>query len=269
MGTRTLNREGRARLASYLRDGGRVFLTLGPDVDVPSLSEAVGLPLRLAPEPVVASGDDAVIVAADSRHPVLRRLAGPGAAIGRVSIEQYRHVLDESGWNVLARFAGGALAVGERQVGRGTLLLFASDLDNRWNRFPVQPTFAPFMVEASRYLTRDALSASAFVLPTVPPGVPAEPGVHRVPAEDGRPERTVVVNVNPAESDPAVTTAEAFVATVARVENPRGAPAVEEARAKEAQQRLWQIGLLVMLAVLVVESLVGRVAGAGRALNPG
>ena len=52
-------RAGRAGLASYLRDGGRVFLSLGPDVDVPTLSDVLGLAVRLAPEPVVAAGDEA------------------------------------------------------------------------------------------------------------------------------------------------------------------------------------------------------------------
>lgn len=268
LGTRTLDRAGRARLASYLRDGGRVFLTLGPDVDLPSLGEVLGVAVRLAPEVVAATGDEATLVAADSRHPVLRRLTGPASSLGRVSIEQYRRVLDEAGWSVLARFAGGALALGERQVGRGTLLVFASDLDNRWNRFPVQPSFAPFLVETARYLTRDAVSTSAFVLPSVPPGVPPVPGAHQVAAEGERAARTVVVNVDPAESDPAVTTVAAFTAGVSRVADTRDAPAIEEARAQEAQQRLWQIGLLVMLAVLVVESLVGRVAPTGRSAEP-
>jgi hypothetical protein len=107
------------------------------------------------------------------------------------------------------------------------------------------------------------------VLPVVPAGVPPVPGAHQIAAEGGRAARTVVVNVNPAESDPAVTTALAFTAAVSRVEDRRDAPAIEEARAQEAQQRLWQIGLLVMLAVLVVESLVGRVARAGRSAEPG
>ena len=268
LGTRTLDRAGRARVATYLRDGGRVFLTLGPDVDLPSLAEVLGVAVRLAPEPVVASGDDATIVAADSRHPVLRRLAGPASSLGRVSIEQHRRVLDDAGWSVLARLGGGALALGERQVGRGTLLLFASDLDNRWNRFPVQPSFAPFLVETARYLTRDGVSTSAFVLPSVPPGVPPVPGAHKIAAEGERAARTVVVNVYPAESDPAVTTAAAFTAAVSHVENTRGAPAIEEARAQEARQQLWQIGLLVMLGVLVIESLVGRVARSGRRVEP-
>ncbi len=268
VGTRTLDRAGRARLASYLRDGGRVFLSLGPDVDLASLTDALGLAVRLAPEPVTAAGDEAAIVAADSRHPVLRRLAGPASSLGRVSIEQYRRVLDESGWTVLARFVGGALALGEREVGRGTLLVFASDLDNRWNRFPVQPSFAPFMVETAGYLTRGAVTASAFVLPDVPPGVPALPGPHLVAAAEGRAERTVVVNVNPAESDPAAMSADAFTASLTRVATSRGSPTNEEVRAQEARQRLWQLGLIVMLAVLVVESLVGRVTRAARGPEP-
>ena len=268
VGTRTLDRGGRARLASYLREGGRVLLSLGPDVDLPSLPDVLGVAVRLAPEPVVAAGDEAAIVAADNRHPVLRRLAGPASSPGRVSVEQYRRILDESSWTVLARFVGGALALVEREVGRGTLLVFASDLDNRWNRFPVQPSFAPFIVETARYLTRNTVTASAFVLPSVPPGVPALPGPHVVAAAEGRAERTVVVNVNPAESDPAAMSAEAFIASLTRVDNPRGAPPVEEARAQEAQQRLWQLGLVAMLGVLVVESLVGRVTRAGRGPEP-
>ena len=54
LGTRTLTRATRASIASYLSSGGRVWLSLGPDVDVPTLSEVLGLPLRLAPDPVHA-----------------------------------------------------------------------------------------------------------------------------------------------------------------------------------------------------------------------
>jgi hypothetical protein len=32
----------------------------------------------------------------------------------------------------------------------------------------------------------------------------------------------------------------------------------DDARTREEQQRLWQLGLLVMLGVLVIESVVGR-----------
>lgn len=258
VGTRTLDRQGRAELAAYLTNGGRVFLSLGPDIDVPSLTEVLGVAVRLAPDPVDATGQEAAIVPADRRHPVLRQLTGPASSLGRLPIERYRRVLDESGWEVLARFAGGALALAERPVGRGVLMVFASDLDNRWNRFPLEPSFAPFMVEAGRYLTGDAQMASTFTLPDVPPGVPATAGVHDVPGADGRPSRMVVVNVSPKESDPTALSPEAFAALVPRTGVLPPAPEGEAARTQEEAQRLWQLGLLAMLAVLVVEGVVGR-----------
>ena len=269
LGTRTLDRQGRERLAAYVRDGGHVLLALGPDVDLPTLADTIGVPLRVAPDPASASPDDGAIVVSDPRHPVWRQLVGARSALGRVLIEQYRRVLDESAWTVLARFAGGAVALAERRVGAGTVLLFASDLDNRWNRFPLEPGFAPFVLDTIRYLTRDSQYATAFVLPAVPPGVPPTPGPHDLPAANGNPAATVVVNVDPAESDGAVTSAEAFLAHVQTGE-PVRAPLVDErARTKEEQQRWWQRGLALLLAVLVVEGLLGRTAWPRRSAESG
>ena len=259
IGTRTLDRRGRERLSSYLRDGGRVLLSLGPDIDVPTLGEALGVNVRLRPDPVTPGPDDGAIITSDRRHPVWRQLAGSRSALGRLPIERYRQVLDDAGWEVLARFAGGAVAFAERDVAQGTVLLFASDLDNRWNRFPLEPGFAPFIAETAQYLTRDARTASAFVLPDVPAAVPATPGAHTRPAAAGQPASAVVVNIDPAESDPTAGTAEVFashVRTTGRADAPR---LTDEARAREEQQRLWQFGLVAMLAMLVAESLVGRV----------
>ncbi|MBP7779627.1 MAG: BatA domain-containing protein [Acidobacteria bacterium] len=260
VGTRTLDRRGRERLVAYLRDGGRVLLSLGPDVDVPTLGDALGVAIRLLPDPVVPPPDEAAIIPSDRRHPVWRQLAGSRSALGRLPIDRYRQVLDDTEWDVLARFAGGAVAFAERHVSRGTLLLFASDLDNRWNRFPLEPGFAPFIAEIAQYLTRDARTTTAFVLPDVPTAVPAVPGAHARAAGPGRPAATVVVNIDPAESDPTPGTAEAFTSRVQTAANVASARPTDEARTREAAQRLWQIGLVAMLAILVIESLVGRVS---------
>ncbi|MGD9903150.1 MAG: BatA domain-containing protein [Vicinamibacterales bacterium] len=267
VGTRTLDRARRAVVARYLADGGRVWLSLGPDVDVPTLAELVGVPIRLAPEPVTASGEEAALVPADRRHPMLRRLTGTAPALGRLPIERYRRVLDEAGWDVLARFAGGSMALAERRVGDGVLVLFTSDLDNRWNRFPLEPSFAPFVVETARYLTGDATARAVFTLPDVPAGVPAAPGGHVWQTPAGA--RSVVVNVDPAESDPAAMDAETFLARVPRVAASPAARAAADARVQEDAQRLWQIGLLVMLAVLALESLLGRGRRAAQPRSPG
>lgn len=263
VGTRTLSRAARASIASYLAGGGRVWLSLGPDVDVPTLAEVIGVPLRLAPDPVQASAEEGALVPADRRHPMLRRLTGTASSLSRLPIAQYRRVLDDASWDVLARFAGGSLALAERPVGEGRLVLFTSDLDNRWNRFPLEPVFAPFVVETARYLTGGARARAVFTLPDVPDGVPAVPGAHPWPG--GASGQLAVVNVNPAESDPATLTAEGFLARVPRTAVPPVARDVEEARVQENTQRLWQIGLLAMLAVLAAESLVGR---ARRAVRP-
>ena len=256
-------RPGAAWLA-ISREGGRVWLSLGPDVDVPTLVDVLGVPVRLAPEPVEAAGDEAALVPADRRHPMLRRLAGSASALSRLPIERYRRVLDEQGWDVLARFAGGSVALAEREVGTGTLVLFTSDLDNRWNRFPLEPSFAPFVVETARYLTGANRSrVGLHRCPMCPTGYPPSPGAHTLTT--GAAPRTVVVNVNPAESDPAPMTAEAFLARVPRTGEGAGARRCGRGPRAGRAQRLWQIGLLVMLAVLVGGERARTRAGAGPA----
>ncbi len=122
----------------------------GPTSTCPTLGDALGVAIRLLPDPVVPPPDEAAIIPSDRRHPVWRQLAGSRSALGRLPIDRYRQVLDDTDWDVLARFAGGAVAFAERHVAQGTLLLFASDLDNRWNRFPLEPGFAPFIAETAQ-----------------------------------------------------------------------------------------------------------------------
>lgn len=258
VGTRTLDRRGRARLAQFLADGGHVFLSLGPDIDVPTLNEALGVSIRVAPDPLIFGGEPTAIVASDRRHPVWRQLAGTRSGLGRVVVERARPILDTDAWTVLATFEGGTPALAERTVGKGALLVFTSDFDNRWNRFPVDPAFAPFVVESARYLARGARGRASYVLPDVPPGVPAEPGRYDVAAAPGQPAAPVVVNVDPSESDPSAVSAEVFAGHVRQVTTESPAGADDDARTREEQQRLWQIGLAVMLGVLAIEGLLGR-----------
>ena len=55
---------------------------------------------------------------------------------------------------MLARFSGGDPALTEQAVGEGRLMIYTSDLDNQWSRFPLNPAFVPFAVETARYLSR-------------------------------------------------------------------------------------------------------------------
>ena len=226
LGTRTLDRTGRDMINSYLARGGHLFVTLGPDVDVGTLSTLLGAPLSIADAPVRAPG--ATMVATDSRHPIFRPFLNPAGALGDVQVEQYRRLNDQPARVVLARFSGGDAALTEESVGEGRLMIYMSDLDNEWSRFPLNPAFVPFAVEATRYLARHA----------------------------GESGSTTAVELR--ESNPAATTVEEFTNAIERTNRANQLEAKNAAREVEDRQRWWQIGLLVMLVALAGEAIIGR-----------
>jgi hypothetical protein len=226
LGTRTLDRDGRALIRSYLAGGGQVILAMGPDVDPGTLSDVLGVAVEVAGDPVKAPG--AMLIATDARHPIFRPFLSPSGALGDVQVEQHRRLNEEAGRTVLARFTGGDAALTEQTVGEGRLLVFTSDLDNQWNRFPLSPAFVPFAVETARYLTR------------------------------GQQLRAVDTTIDVRESNPAASTAEEFRNAIERTGRSALHTSRNTARDIEERQRWWQVGLTVLLVALVGESLVGR-----------
>ena len=254
LGTSTLERAGRDRIARFLTGGGRGLLTLGPDVDLATLTGTVGVAVPAAPDPIEAATRSTTLVAVDTRHPVFRPFNSPTSALGDVYVERYRRLNVEGApaSTVLARFSGGGDALAEIAVGTGRLLVFASDLDNRWNRFPLNPAFVPWAVETARYLSQGREQRQEFTLPHVPTGIPLQAGVHSIA------KRLVAVNPDVRESNPARTTPEEFVRAIARSGEVAEARAALAAREQEDRQRLWQYGLLAMLIALAGEGLIGR-----------
>jgi hypothetical protein len=255
LGTRTLDRRGRELVRSYLAGGGSVLLAAGPDIEASTLADVTGGELPVAPDSRALGGGGATLVLEDNRHPVLRPFATPAAALGDVVFQTFRPIDAVSG-RVLARFSGGPAAIIDAARPTGRLLLLASDLDNRWNRFPLSPAFVPFVVEAARYLTDARRQPQSWVLPAVPAGVPASPGVH--PSGAGGSGRMVAVNVDPDESNPAAITEAEFLAAIPRHTRTVQPDLAADARQAEDEQRLWQWGLLVMFVALAGEGLVGR-----------
>jgi hypothetical protein len=257
IGTRTLDRRGRLLLSTYLRQGGQLFLTLGPEVDVASLVDVVGVELGASNDPVRPQGGGVALVPTDARHPIFRAFSSPTGALGDVVVDQFRRLKDLPDRMVLARFSGGDVALTEQSVERGRLLVFTSDLDNQWGRFPLNPAFVPFVVETARYLTSGRQPRQTWVLPDVPPGAGQQPGVASIQTADGS-RQPVVVNVDVRESDPSVGTAEEFQNAIGRVSRSQTQSPQDDARHVEDEQRWWQVGLLLMLAALSGEALVGR-----------
>jgi hypothetical protein len=226
LGTRTLDRNGREAIRNYLTRGGQVFLAAGSDVDPGTLADVLGAKLAFD-DPVRTPG--ATMIASDGRHPIFRPFLHPSGALGDVQVDQHRRLKDEEGRTVLARFSGGDAALTEQAVGEGRLIVFTSDLDNEWSRFPLNPAFVPFAVETARYLTR-----------------------HVSQARRG-PEAA-----NAAESNPAATTVEEFTNAIERTTRAGVVEADNAARDIEDRQRWWQVGLVVMLLALAGESVLGR-----------
>jgi len=256
LGTRGIDARGRDLLGGYVKSGGGLLVASGPDVDpkvlaealagiVPTLLEerATATPLRFAP--------------ADSRHPVFRLFGGVGT-LANVTFDRAAAVRVSGTAEVIARYNDGTPALVEDRTTSGRILIFASDLNNRWNDFPVQPAFVPFVHETLRYLAAARAPRADYVVGDLPGAAGATPGSQQLA---GAPVRRVAVNVDPRESDPARITADAFRAGITRLNAVAAQQARAQAREREDSQRLWQYGLLLMIVSLAAEGMVGRRLG--------
>ena len=89
----------------------------------------------------------------DYAHPIFEVFGGPrGGDFARARFFRSRSVTVGPEDRVLARFDDGSVALVERRIGKGRVLLWASTLDAFWNDLSVQPVFLPFMHQLVRYL---------------------------------------------------------------------------------------------------------------------
>lgn len=250
--TRGLDRRARENVASFTRNGGGLLITAAPDLEDAVLSTIFGWQSTLSP----ADARDAprAFAATDLRHPIFKPFGPLLANLGQVRFNRIARVRSD-GWDVVAKFDDGTPALVERREGKGRVLLFASDLDRRWNDFPLHSAFVPFALETVRYAAGRQDRAREFSIAEPPAGVPARPGVYQL---DGG-KRTVALNVDAGEADPSRMTAEEFKKMFATGEFAAASAVSLQAVQVEAGQSYWRYGLLLMLAALVVESVVGRV----------
>lgn len=251
MSTRGVDRKMREDLASYVRRGGGVLIAAGPDMEPPVLSSVFGWPEpRTAPEAGALT-----LAASEVRHPIFRPFGAFAANLGQVRFGRIWTV-DENGWETAARFADGSAALLERTEGKGRALLFASDLDRRWNDFPLHAAFVPFIAEVVLHAANTRDTGRDYLVSDAPPGAGPAPGVYTTTSG-----QVVAVNVDTRESSTVALAAGEFDAMFARA--PAGPAegqqrAVQRAQVLEAERGLWQYGLVLMLGVLVLESVVGR-----------
>jgi hypothetical protein len=252
LSTRELDRGGRDRLMSYVREGGGLLLAASPDLDVAVLSEMTGW------NPVLGAEEQAgplTLSATDPRHPIFRPFGALATNLGQVRFDRAWKVSPD-GWAVVARFSNGSPALLERPLGAGNVMLLASDVDRRWNDLPLHPAFVPFAVEAMRHVAPDRQGVRDYTVAQVPEGTPHRPGVYQ-----GANQRSFAVNVDERESLPGSLSPGEFekhVRDESLTGDERQGRAERASRETESRQSFWQYGLVLMIATLVAESLVGR-----------
>ena len=250
LSTRGLERRSRELIAGFVRSGGGLLIAPSPDVEPVVLSAIFNWQPAIAG--TVETAAAVTLSPMDLRHPIFRLFGARAANLGRVRFERTWR-LGTEGWEVAARFTDGSAALLDRREGKGRVVLFASDLDRRWNDFPLQPAFVPFAVEAVRYVSGTRDRGRDYIIGSVPDGVADQPGVYRTSGGD----RAVAVNVDTRESATGAMSTDEFAGMVERVSADRPV-ADPRAQQVEARQAYWQYGLLLMLVALVAESFVGR-----------
>jgi hypothetical protein len=251
-GTRGLGERGRARLAAFVRAGGGLLIVAGPDVEGAIVAEALKGPVSTSltdrPAAAVTFAPD------DSRHPVFRVFGGTGM-LGAVRFSRAARLVPADGTTVIARYSDGTPAlVEETASGGGRVLVFGSDLNYRWNDFPLQTAFVPFVHETLRYLGSPPLARAQHLVGD-PGVVTTAPGVIDLRG------RRVAVNTDPRESDPAAMTVDAFQAGITRLNAAAARQADSQARDQEDSQGWWWYALALTVVTLAAEGLLGRRLG--------
>lgn len=253
LSTHGLEPRGRQALADYVNAGGGLLIAAGPDVDANVVADlfGAGAPLTVAVEAPRTQS----LAPADVRHPVFRAFGGDIASLGLVTFRRAARV-SAAPCQAIAKFTSGDAAVLDCTIGHGRAIVIASDLDDQWNDFPAHASFVPFLDQTIRYLSIGGHAGAEYVVDDVPPGVRPVPGVAEMTAAAGT--RTVVVNVDPKESDGGRMTVADFEASIARLK----AAGVQELRVdteeRESRQHLWQYLIAAAIVALLAEGLVAR-----------
>lgn len=249
-----LDHRAREAIGAYVTAGGGVLIPGSEDVEAEVVADMLGSDPVVEGDALDAGAQVLTLAPVDVRHPIFRSFGVFAGNLGQVRFSRTR-ALRETAARTIARFNDGSVALAEVRKDDGLVLVFASDLNNAWNDFPLHPTFVPFLHEAIRHLTQDRVQPREYVVADVPADAAATaPG----PLVLGTPPRQVAVNVDLRESSPDTMSEKEFQAAITRGDRPATPPTQPEGQRREEEQAYWRYALILMAAVLVGESLLGR-----------
>ncbi len=254
LSSRGLERRAREQLAAYLAAGGGVLIAAGDDVDGDVVSDLFGSGQQL--DVAAAAAREWSLAPADVRHPIFRAFGDDVSALMSVRFRSEARVAGP-GCRTIARFTSGDAAVLDCAVGAGRAVVFASDLNGRWNDFPTRASFVPFLDETIRYVSNGRASGAEYLIAGAPAGVAPVPGPAVADAASG--SRRVILNVDPRETDLGRMSVADFQASIDRVKDATVRDASARRDAEADRQHVFQyIAAAAAIALFVEGALAAR-----------
>lgn len=290
------------RLIEWVRGGGGIVLAVGDRTATAPWSDAAREISGGAPDRVVDRVEDggARLGFLDYSHPVFELFRAPRAgAFGAARFYRYRPVpaadaraagdTSSTGATILARFDDGSVALVERPLGDGRVLVWGSTLDAYWTNLALEPVYLPLMHQivkrAAGFSPARAWSTAGQIVDVASaeeaPLVVNTPGGGRIDVaapntlvtlnEQGFYEvrearaggstlREYAVNLDVAESDlSTVDPAELVSAlTTGGQDTRRNASLALAPAEQEKRQALWWYLLIVVFALLAAEAVLAN-----------
>ena len=141
-----------AAMTRLVEGGGGLLVVLGenarwPGGDFELLPGAAG-------EPADRDGRGGVLGFVDYTHPVFELFGTPRSGdLTTPRFFRYRPFDVQADAAVLARYDNGDVALAERALGAGRVLVWTSTLDSFWNDFALKPIYLPLVHRAVEYLS--------------------------------------------------------------------------------------------------------------------
>ena len=141
------------RIRSLVRGGGGLIVAAGENTGARALGGMSELLPGAVGEIIDRSAErGGTMGSLDRNHPALESFRSARSGdFTSARYFRYRALSPASTDAVLARFDDGNIALAERHVGEGRVLVFSSTFDGYWNDLPVQPVFLPLAQSLVRY----------------------------------------------------------------------------------------------------------------------